>query len=214
MFHAGEIGNGAGNAQDAGIAAGRVSSRRPPAPARRGPARRVWQRLRVPCLRVRHWCEHYRDRASAPSGRHARRQPARQPPPSLQWAEAERDLRRRPRRPRHGDRSDRAEARRPWPDNRPRSAARASRPGRDRPYGRSDRDSSPRPVATRAGKVTCALARATLTSPVSSGWRSESRTARWNSGSSSRKRMPRWARLTSPGFTRRPPPTSAAIDAE
>jgi site-specific DNA recombinase len=31
---------------------------------------------------------------------------------------------------------------------------------------------------TRAGNVTCALARATLTVPVSSGWRSESRTAR------------------------------------
>ena len=31
---------------------------------------------------------------------------------------------------------------------------------------------------TRAGNVTCALARATLTLPVSSGWRSESSTAR------------------------------------
>jgi len=67
---------------------------------------------------------------------------------------------------------------------------------------------------TRAGKVTWALARATLTRPVSSGWRSESRTARWNSGSSSRNRTPRCARLTSPGRTRNPPPTSAAIDAE
>jgi site-specific DNA recombinase len=66
---------------------------------------------------------------------------------------------------------------------------------------------------TRAGKATWALALATVTSPVSSGWRSESSTARWNSGSSSRNRTPRWARLTSPGRTRRPPPTSAAMDA-
>jgi site-specific DNA recombinase len=66
---------------------------------------------------------------------------------------------------------------------------------------------------TRAGKATWALALATVTSPVSSGWRSESSTARWNSGNSSRNRTPRWARLTSPGRTRRPPPTSAAMDA-
>ena len=67
---------------------------------------------------------------------------------------------------------------------------------------------------TRAGKVTCALARATLTSPVSSGWRRLSSTPRWNSGSSSRNSTPRCARLTSPGRTRRPPPTRAGIDAE
>ena len=62
--------------------------------------------------------------------------------------------------------------------------------------------------------VRVAAARATLTVPVSSGCRSESRTARWNSGSSSRNSTPRCARLTSPGFTFSPPPTSAAIDAE
>ena len=67
---------------------------------------------------------------------------------------------------------------------------------------------------TRAGKVTCAFARATETSPVSSGWRSESSTGRWNSGSSSRNSTPRCAIETSPGFTRRPPPVSAAIEAE
>src|SRR6185369_8346655 len=55
---------------------------------------------------------------------------------------------------------------------------------------------------TRAGNVTWVLARATLTLPVSSGWRSESSTGRWNSGSSSRNRTPRCARLISPGRTR------------
>src|SRR3954462_15631096 len=35
-----------------------------------------------------------------------------------------------------------------------------------------------------------------------------------NSGSSSKNSTPRWARLTSPGFTFNPPPVSAAIDAE
>lgn len=67
---------------------------------------------------------------------------------------------------------------------------------------------------TRAGKLTCALARAIETVPVSSGWRSESSTGRWNSGSSSRNSTPRWARLTSPGRTLSPPPTSAAMEAE
>ena len=36
---------------------------------------------------------------------------------------------------------------------------------------------------------------------------------RGNSGSSSRKRTPRWARLTSPGLARTPPPASAAWEA-
>ena len=58
------------------------------------------------------------------------------------------------------------------------------------------------------------LADATLTCPVSSGWRSESSTARWNSGSSSRNSTPRCARLISPGRTFKPPPTNAGIDAE
>jgi hypothetical protein len=34
------------------------------------------------------------------------------------------------------------------------------------------------------------------------------------SGNSSRNSTPRWARLTSPGRTRSPPPVSAAIEAE
>src|SRR6185369_509037 len=58
---------------------------------------------------------------------------------------------------------------------------------------------------TRAGNVTWVLARATLTLPVSSGWRSESSTGRWNSGSSSRNRTPRvrkadlaWAHTQAP----------------
>jgi hypothetical protein len=57
------------------------------------------------------------------------------------------------------------------------------------------------------------FARATETFPLSSGWRSESSVARWNSGSSSRNSTPRCARLTSPGFTFSPPPTRAAIEA-
>jgi site-specific DNA recombinase len=66
----------------------------------------------------------------------------------------------------------------------------------------------------RAGKRKCALARATTASPVSMGWRKESRTGRWNSGSSSRNSTPRCASETSPGRTRKPPPISAAIEAE
>ncbi|GIX13746.1 MAG: hypothetical protein KatS3mg118_1705 [Paracoccaceae bacterium] len=51
-------------------------------------------------------------------------------------------------------------------------------------------------------------ARATVTSPVSSGWRRASSTLRANSASSSRNSTPRCARLTSPGVAppgRRPP---------
>ena len=51
----------------------------------------------------------------------------------------------------------------------------------------------------RAGKTACVPARAITTSPDSSGWRSASRTSRWNSGASSRKRIPWWARLAAPG---------------
>ena len=68
---------------------------------------------------------------------------------------------------------------------------------------------SPRPaqgqrfiVATswnRAGKSAWPCARATATTPSSSGCRNASSAGRWNSGSSSRRRTPRWARLASPG---------------
>src|ERR1700731_2288438 len=51
----------------------------------------------------------------------------------------------------------------------------------------------------RAGKTSRARARTTLIEPSSSGWRRASSVSRRNSGSSSRKRTPRWARLASPG---------------
>src|SRR3989304_2544392 len=60
-----------------------------------------------------------------------------------------------------------------------------------------------------AGKTTVAWPRAMVIVPSSTGWRSTSSTSRWNSGSSSRKSTPWWARLISPGRGIDPPPTSA-----
>jgi hypothetical protein len=54
------------------------------------------------------------------------------------------------------------------------------------------------------------VARAMVTIPSSMGWRSTSSTRRWNSGSSSRKRTPLWARLASPGRGIIPPPMRPA----
>ena len=51
----------------------------------------------------------------------------------------------------------------------------------------------------RAGKVAVRAARAIVTQPSSSGWRSTSSTRRSNSGISSRNSTPWWARLISPG---------------
>ena len=65
----------------------------------------------------------------------------------------------------------------------------------------------------RAGKIAVRAARAIATRPSSSGWRSASRTSRPNSGSSSRKRTPWSARVTSPGASPGPPPTIAAYEA-
>ena len=56
------------------------------------------------------------------------------------------------------------------------------------------------------------LAREMVTTPSSRGWRSTSRVERLNSGSSSRKRTPWWARLTSPGRGVVPPPMSPASE--
>ena len=64
----------------------------------------------------------------------------------------------------------------------------------------------------RAGSVTAPAARTIVTRPSSSGWRSASRTSRENSASSSRKRTPLSARVTSPGTSRGPPPTIAAYE--
>src|SRR3546814_18594845 len=66
----------------------------------------------------------------------------------------------------------------------------------------------------RAGKVTVAAARATLTTPSSRGWRSASMTWGANSASSSRKRTPLVAALISPGrIVAVPPPTRATEEA-
>ena len=63
-----------------------------------------------------------------------------------------------------------------------------------------------------AGKVTLPWARLMDTVRSSKGWRNDSR-AEWpNSGSSSRNRTPRWARVISPGLGKRPPPTSPALE--
>ena len=64
----------------------------------------------------------------------------------------------------------------------------------------------------RAGKTATPAARAIRTTPSSTGWRSTSRARRPNSGISSRKRTPLWARLTSPGRGSAPPPTRATAD--
>ena len=66
----------------------------------------------------------------------------------------------------------------------------------------------------RAGKVTVPTARATRTTPSSSGWRSASRTCWANSASSSRNSTPLHAAEISPGrIVALPPPTSATDDA-
>ena len=75
-----------------------------------------------------------------------------------------------------------------------RAGADRGRPGRRRGTG----SWPPRAGSARAGAGS-PRTRAMVTARSSSGWRSASRTLRRNSGSSSRKRTPLWARLTSPG---------------
>jgi site-specific DNA recombinase len=65
----------------------------------------------------------------------------------------------------------------------------------------------------RAGNTARPPARAMLIAPSSSGCRSASSAGRANSGSSSRSRTPRCARLASPGRGPGPPPTIAATEA-
>ncbi len=62
----------------------------------------------------------------------------------------------------------------------------------------------------RAGKLKLIAARAIVTCPSSSGWRSTSNTFRGNSGSSSRKSSPLCASETSPGRGIIPPPINPA----
>ena len=57
------------------------------------------------------------------------------------------------------------------------------------------------------GSVTLPALREIVTWPSSSGWRITSRADRLNSGSSSRKRTPLWAREISPGPGMVPPPS-------
>ena len=57
-----------------------------------------------------------------------------------------------------------------------------------------------------AGKVVFEDAREMAMTRSSRGWRRASRTERGNSGISSRKRTPRWAREISPGVAFEPPP--------
>src|SRR3989338_195132 len=63
-----------------------------------------------------------------------------------------------------------------------------------------------------AGKVSVALARETVTTLSSSGWRRASITRRSNSGNSSMNNTPRWAKVISPGFGNVPPPTSETYE--
>jgi len=65
----------------------------------------------------------------------------------------------------------------------------------------------------RAGKVKLPEALEIVTKPSSKGCLKASRAVRLNSGISSKKRTPLWARLTSPGFTFVPPPIREASEA-
>ena len=60
----------------------------------------------------------------------------------------------------------------------------------------------------RLGSVREPVARVMVTCPSSSGWRRVSSADLSNSGSSSRNRMPLWAREISPGRGMLPPPDS------
>ncbi|RJX18442.1 MAG: recombinase family protein [Desulforudis sp.] len=64
----------------------------------------------------------------------------------------------------------------------------------------------------RAGKRRLVAAREMVTTPSSRGWRITSRTFLRNSGSSSRKSTPLWARDTSPGLGMWPPPIRPASE--
>ncbi len=64
----------------------------------------------------------------------------------------------------------------------------------------------------RLGRWTDPAARVMVTSPSSMGWRRASRASRENSGSSSRKRTPLWAREISPGRGMAPPPARATAE--
>ena len=77
---------------------------------------------------------------------------------------------------RRADRSGRTAAPRSAPGSRRRSAARACRRAPGRRDSRSGRGSSRRPAGSAPDRSRGALARATVTLPVSSGWRSASST--------------------------------------
>ena len=78
---------------------------------------------------------------------------------------------------------------------------------------RRDRDSSRRPAGIAPGIPPAARRAKWRPRRVSSGSRSDSSTARLNSGNSSRNNTPRCARLTSPGRACGPPPMMALAEA-
>ena len=102
------------------------------------------------------------------------------------------------------------------PDSRPRYVAicagvqRHAR--RSSPRNRTGTGSSRRPARTGRGRRAVRAARAIVTRPSSSGWRSTSSTRRSNSGISSRNSTPLCASEISPGRGMAPPPTSATFE--
>src|SRR5438105_3235769 len=48
--------------------------------------------------------------------------------------------------------------------------------------------------------------------PSSMGWRRDSSASLWNSGNSSKNKIPRWAKVISPGLGGFPPPMSSTSD--
>ena len=156
-----------------------------------------------------------RSRPAARPRRHGLPPPGRPPPPSTPAPRA------RPARPRGSPaagppagRCGRAAARTAATGS---AAARADcrcTPCRPRRW-RTGTGLAARTSCARHGKVAEPAARWMVTLPRSSGWRRVSRTARGNSGASSRNSTPRWARHRAPGrICPEPPPISAAIVAE
>ena len=63
----------------------------------------------------------------------------------------------------------------------------------------------------RAGNTSLPAEREIWTCPSSNGWRRASSTSLWNSGSSSRKSTPLWAREISPGRGSGVPPPDMPV---
>ena len=78
---------------------------------------------------------------------------------------------------------------------------------------RKGRGSHPQQGGKAAGKVICREAREITISLDSKGWRSTSKTFLSNSGSSSKNKTPKCAKVISPGLGYEPPPTNATAEA-